>query len=128
MGLILLVRHGQASTGSADYDRLSPLGEQQATVVGNELRARGIAPARVVSGALRRQRQTADFATAAAFWPVTRIEDPRWNEFNHTEVISAADSTAPAAVSRAQSNLDHAIPRWSSGLHDDEYLETYSAF
>ena len=34
MGQILLVRHGQASWGAADYDVLSPLGERQAAALG----------------------------------------------------------------------------------------------
>ena len=29
MGILYLVRHGQASFGEADYDRLSPLGHRQ---------------------------------------------------------------------------------------------------
>ena len=34
MGVVLLVRHGQASFGAADYDVLSPLGERQAAATG----------------------------------------------------------------------------------------------
>ena len=30
MGVLLLVRHGQASLGAADYDQLSELGHRQA--------------------------------------------------------------------------------------------------
>ena len=33
MGLLILVRHGQASADQADYDVLSPLGRRQAGLV-----------------------------------------------------------------------------------------------
>lgn len=127
MGVIMLVRHGQASTGQADYDRLSPLGEQQASVVGAELRARDLEPSIVLCGSLRRQQQTAKLASDAAGWQNAPATDAAWNEFDHTEVIGAVAPAAPS-VDRAQSNLDHAIPRWSSGLHDADYHETFRSF
>ena len=37
MGVLLLVRHGQASLGTADYDRLSDIGRRQAQVTGARL-------------------------------------------------------------------------------------------
>ncbi len=37
MGQIYLVRHGQASFGSADYDQLSTLGAEQAQMLGGSL-------------------------------------------------------------------------------------------
>jgi broad specificity phosphatase PhoE len=45
VGVILLVRHGQASFGGADYDVLSPSGERQARRLGAALAARGVQPA-----------------------------------------------------------------------------------
>ena len=36
MSILLLVRHGQASWGTEDYDRLSELGERQARVLAFE--------------------------------------------------------------------------------------------
>lgn len=55
---LVLVRHAQASLGTADYDRLSPLGRRQA----RSLAQSGIveADAVVVSGSHRRHRQTVD--------------------------------------------------------------------
>lgn len=64
MGSLLLIRHGQASYGSADYDRLSPRGEEQARALG-----RYLATARLdatFAGPLRRQQQTIAFAREAA--------------------------------------------------------------
>ena len=51
MGVVLLVRHGQASWGAADYDNLSEVGEQQSRVLGRALADRGVQPSVVVAGA-----------------------------------------------------------------------------
>ena len=60
MGAIYLVRHGQASFGAAEYDALSPLGVEQAGILGAALKQRGLSFDRIVSGPMRRHRQTAE--------------------------------------------------------------------
>ena len=45
MGVILLVRHGQASWGAADYDNLSEPGQEQGAVLGSGLAPPGSGPA-----------------------------------------------------------------------------------
>ena len=50
MSVVLLVRHGQASFGAEDYDRLSALGEEQSRLLGSSLAARGVRPEVVVRG------------------------------------------------------------------------------
>ncbi|MFQ5527850.1 MAG: hypothetical protein ACE5GX_16530 [Thermoanaerobaculia bacterium] len=42
MSRVLLVRHGQASAGSADYDRLSELGERQSRLLGRHWAGHGL--------------------------------------------------------------------------------------
>ncbi|WP_194861659.1 phosphoglycerate mutase family protein, partial [Dietzia sp. SYD-A1] len=59
MGAIHLVRHGQASFGSGDYDRLSETGHLQAELTGRDMAARGLRPDVVIHGGMRRQRETA---------------------------------------------------------------------
>lgn len=59
MALLFLVRHGQASFGSADYDRLSDLGRQQARWLGEYFAGRSLRFKRVVAGTLKRQQDTA---------------------------------------------------------------------
>ena len=56
MGVVLLVRHGQASFGAADYDNLSPTGHEQSRVLGAALAARGISADVVVAGEMKRYR------------------------------------------------------------------------
>jgi len=91
LSVIYLVRHGQASFGSADYDVLSELGHRQAALVGAELRARGVRIDLAVSGALRRQRETAAAALAAFAaegWPGEIETDSRWNEYDQDWLIN----------------------------------------
>ena len=59
MALLFLVRHGQASFGTADYDRLSDLGRRQSRWLGEYFAQRGVDFKRVVAGTLRRQQDTA---------------------------------------------------------------------
>jgi broad specificity phosphatase PhoE len=65
VGTLTLVRHGQASLFSDDYDRLSPLGEQQAALLGAHWASQGTGFDRVVTGPRRRQRDTARIACDA---------------------------------------------------------------
>ena len=60
MALLFLVRHGQASFGSADYDRLSDLGRQQSRWLGEHFTERGLSFKRSVAGSLKRQQSTAE--------------------------------------------------------------------
>ncbi len=62
MPSIVLIRHGQASFGADNYDRLSELGRRQASAAGVQLARAGIVPTRVYSGDLERQRDTATIA------------------------------------------------------------------
>lgn len=59
MARLFIVRHGQASFGEANYDRLSPLGRQQARWLGEYFAERGLTFSSVVAGELSRQQDTA---------------------------------------------------------------------
>jgi len=78
MSQITLIRHGQANTGAQDeisYDALSDLGGQQATWLGDHMRATGDDFARVYSGTMTRHLQT-----AAAWGDPAPTQDERLNE------------------------------------------------
>ncbi|HEY0191774.1 MAG TPA: histidine phosphatase family protein, partial [Kofleriaceae bacterium] len=67
MGTLYLIRHGQASYGETDYDKLSSRGIEQARAIG-----RWAAAARLdalYAGPLRRQQQTAQYAREEAALP-----------------------------------------------------------
>lgn len=98
MTSVLLIRHGQASFGTDDYDRLSERGLRQAEITGRHLAAEGRRVARIVAGGLRRQRDTAH-ALADAFGFAGRVqEDPRLDEFRSKPMFDAFLQAARARV------------------------------
>jgi broad specificity phosphatase PhoE len=138
--LLVLVRHGQASFGAADYDILSETGRRQARVAGEALRGR-LDPVRAaVVGTMRRQRETATACLEAMGLAVPLAEDAAWNEFNHEEVLRVFEPrwADPAELHRdlvATGRPDAferafltAVARWTSGAHDAEYRETWPGF
>ncbi|MEL6102127.1 MAG: histidine phosphatase family protein [Pseudomonadota bacterium] len=58
MAELIVIRHAQASFGSANYDALSDLGLRQSQAVGAALDGMGWVPDRVLCGTLDRQSQT----------------------------------------------------------------------
>ena len=92
MGTLYLIRHGQASYGEADYDRLSPRGIEQAQAVGRWAAATGIDA--LYAGPLRRQQQTAQHAREAS-----------------DGQLPAHDTLAELAEYPAYEMLQHLVPR-----------------
>ena len=64
MSTLYLVRHGQASFGTANYDQLSATGREQAKRLAGRLRLRGERIDGIYSGSLMRQRETAQIIAA----------------------------------------------------------------
>ncbi len=109
MSELLLVRHGQASLFTEDYDRLSQLGFRQAEALAGFWLERGVRPDAVWTGTLRRHEQTADvvcrvFREAACEMPRIRT-DARLNEFPAEEItrclVSALTDSAPELLQLA---------------------------
>jgi broad specificity phosphatase PhoE len=131
MSVLLLVRHGQACFGSADYDRLSDLGERQSHLLGASLAARGVRPDVLLRGSMTRHRQTAVAAVAGAGWAADVVEDPGWDEFDHLSTLDGRvlfEEVEDEAHDDRAARFDAAIERWSSGHHDDDYRETFPTF
>ena len=59
MGTLYMIRHGQASFGSANYDLISETGVLQSRILAEYLLAVGLAPDALYSGAMERQKDTA---------------------------------------------------------------------
>lgn len=73
MSVIYLLRHGQGSFGTANYDNLSTLGREQARLAGEHFAELEEKVDHIYSGNLERQRQTAEiFAEALAVEPAAR--------------------------------------------------------
>jgi broad specificity phosphatase PhoE len=65
MSLLYLTRHAQASFLQENYDKLSPLGEQQSRTLGQYWAARKLKFDRIVTGPCQRQKRTAELISQA---------------------------------------------------------------
>jgi broad specificity phosphatase PhoE len=89
MAELMLVRHGQASFGADDYDKLSALGWRQSRWLGEYFAERGIAFDRVVRGSLRRHTETLAGIAEGAGRPLEGAEDARLNEYDADALLLA---------------------------------------
>jgi broad specificity phosphatase PhoE len=137
VGQLLLVRHGQASWDAEDYDVLSEKGWEQSRLLGRALAARGIRPDLVVTGGMRRHRETAQACLdelAAALdlpAPVGTEVDPGWDEFDHVSMLgklAAPFEGREPTKAEFQAWFESAIERWTQGEYDDEYDEPFGEF
>lgn len=83
---IFLVRHGQASAGTENYDRLSTLGIRQAELLGEFWRQNGFRIDAAFSGSLQRQQDTAKLALADLTNSPGIKTIEALNEYDHTVV------------------------------------------
>ena len=132
MGQLLLVRHGQASWDGDDYDVLSEAGHRQAELLGTALAARGIRPDVVVSGGMRRHRETVENLLDGAGLGSLGVEvDPGWDEYDHVSMLAqvpasfAGDKPTPAEF---QAWMEQATDRWIRGENAEDYHEPFAAF
>lgn len=140
MGQVHLVRHGQAAFGASDYDQLSPLGLEQARLLGGWFADCGTRFTRAVMGTLARHRQTAEACLAAlppALRPEASVEiDAGLDEYDHDELLRRHrpdfDYAALAAADNPrrafQELFRQAMARWMGGAHDADYREPWRAF
>jgi broad specificity phosphatase PhoE len=140
---IHLVRHGQASFAAADYDQLSELGYEQSRVLGEALRSRLPGVDAVLTGTMRRHRQTAEacLAVLGGAFPPARVVSGL-EEADHQELLVKLD---PRYAERAAITADvvarggdphhafqaifaDAFDRWVGGRHDGDYSISWRAF
>lgn len=145
MSVLLLVRHGQASFGASDYDALSEVGHEQARLLGRALATRATVPARILSGGMRRHRETvAGILEGLGPDAAAPVEiDPAWDEFDFAHVIDVHRSSGGAGPvdveelaglspaeqrARFQALFEEATARWTGGIADGEYAESFPSF
>lgn len=117
MSHITLVRHGQANTGARDeqsYDKLSPLGHQQAAWLGDHLRDSASHHARVYTGTLIRHQET-----AAAMGHAQAIRDPRLNELEYFTLAQLLQEQRGVAIPTEREGFINHLPTvfaaWQNG-------------
>lgn len=145
MARIYLIRHGQASFGSRNYDQLSQRGTSQATLLGRWFRDCGIQPDRIITGALVRHTQTAQACLDELATPISNSDawrqDSGFNEYDHEDMIACAwpDLKSPDAMAqelakaarpqqRFQEIFVASFDRWMSGDFDQDYKEAWPDF
>jgi len=144
MGSLYLIRHGQASFGKNDYDQMSELGINQARILGDFFKSRGIGFDAVYSGSLNRHVLTADAvrkAAGAVLFPEALI-DPAFNEFDGEGIFRSylpilagkepdfvPDINSIFKDNRSfQKIFSKIVELWISGDHEVEGVESWKAF
>lgn len=122
MSEIYFIRHGQASFGSSDYDRLSPIGMRQAQIIAHHLAGLGIAFDAIYSGRMKRQKDTAH--------PLIQHYKGRLTDGFYPAVLPAFDEydarallLARATVSRTHDTLTVGDLTWLR--QDKKAFQTY---
>lgn len=119
---IVMIRHGQASFGTEDYDRLSPLGHQQARWLGEHFAGLGLGFDRIVCGAMRRHRETAA-GILEGMGPGgpgnDLVVDPRLNELDYDRLETAfcAENGCqpPASAAEFREMFPAMLRAWAAG-------------
>lgn len=134
MGILYLVRHGQASFGAEDYDHLSPLGRQQSVQLGTYFRQKNITFDSVLTGSLQRQQQTyagicegSGATLAAQTWP-------ELNEYDSAAVIATIHPQAlekpdtPELYRHHFRLLRDGLTQWMNGVVSPQGMPSYREF
>ncbi len=141
MAAIYLIRHGQASFGSADYDQLSDMGSEQSKLLGKFWQSMP-APDKVYAGDLLRHGQTLEqFLLGYQGKESSVILHSGFNEFDHVDMLTCYDEKwksfaqmstligqQPDANKTFQKEFSQAINRWICGENDSDYKETWGQF
>ncbi len=121
MGMLTLIRHGQASFGAADYDQLSELGTRQCRALGQWFRGRGQRFDAVLTGTLRRHAQSLDaIADGLGDMPEALLW-PGLNEYDGNALVHAVHPEPITAADRAEAVRQHfralreGLTRWAAG-------------
>lgn len=146
MSTIYLIRHGQASFGAKNYDRLSDMGVRQARILGEHLAGLGIFFDAVYFGEMDRQQKTAAQVLSAQAEKGLPVPDPildkAFNEYDSEAVwdaqirqlkkqepdILAAIEKDPKDNRAFQKVFSRVVNRWVSGKHDSPGDVTWADF
>ncbi len=134
MGSLLLVRHGQASFGTDDYDRLSELGVRQCAALGTWLHERGRRFEGVLRGTLRRHAQSLDALASTLPGLPPAIEWPGLDEYDSEAVVRAVHGGALAPPRDADAYRRHfrllreGLLAWMQGRVQPHGMPSWPAF
>jgi broad specificity phosphatase PhoE len=142
VGVIYVVRHGQAAFGTEHYDRLTDIGFTQARLLGAYLGKRNIRFDAVFTGTLRRQTETAQgiFEGHPELGsPLLQETFPGLDEYKPEAVMMAHTGTIPAPALAAVRRdpvvvrehfraLREALLAWAEDRTQPEGMPVWQAF
>lgn len=146
MSELLMVRHGQASFGEKDYDRLSPAGINQAKLLARHLLNTGQTFDAVYCGTMERQKNTAKELTECFLNARIPVPDPvvsaDFDEYDSFSVwnslvkpmlkenpdFSEAIKTAHTDKKSFQKVFEAVMFRWVSEEYDLKGLPSWAGF
>ncbi len=135
MAEITLLRHGQASFGQDNYDRLSPLGHQQALWLGQHLKKLGHHYDRIVMGSMVRHRETAQGVTDGLEADIEFEEHSGLNEYDFQGLLNPLKAQFPEqwqdtghAKRDYYHNMKRALGHWMSGDINDDGQDSWVSF
>lgn len=132
MTQITLVRHGQANSSSTDeqgYDKLSPLGHEQAAWLGEHLRDTHQSFDSVYCGTLRRHVETAKGMNAQNYASIT--SDARLNELAYFDLSKAYEVYSGKPIPTTNEEFVLHMPRLMRAWQDGQLKnvpESFAAF
>ena len=134
MGTLYLVRHGQASFGAEDYDNLSELGHKQALRLGEYWRERGMEFDAVITGTLKRHRQTWEGIARGLDVEADVLPWPGLNEYDSEAVIAAVHPhkldkpDTPELYRHHFRLLRDGLTQWMAGVVSPRGMPSYMGF
>ncbi len=145
MGKLWIIRHGQASLGSNNYDALSTIGQQQAMVLGRHLSGCNTLFHSAFSGTQQRQIDTGNLILEAMPLMNSNRQIEKRDEFNEYDFMAIIHSQLPGLLEDEPGLKSHVdcmltdhksfqrvfsriITRWVAGTHDISGVETFKEY
>ena len=138
MSTLLVIRHGQASFGEVDYDKLTPVGVEQSARLGRWLAASRLTLDQVFVGPRRRQQDTARHMLAELAGAPAPELVPGLDEYPAEAIMRQVLPTLPDEVrARLQAPIDarafqavfeQVMLRWVGGELAGGEAETFAEF
>ncbi|MBU1170704.1 MAG: phosphoglycerate mutase family protein [Proteobacteria bacterium] len=145
MTKLWIIRHGQASFGDSDYDKLSDTGILQSRILGRYFKSTGTEFHIAYVGTMKRQIDTADIALSELCQgsrPLKALSEAAFNEYDFKPIITAL---LPELLVD-EPDMNHVLPnifkdnrefqkmfgkimdRWVSGRYATPGIETYAQY
>ncbi len=134
MGTLYLVRHGQASFGADDYDKLSELGHRQSLRLGEHFALKGLRFDAVMAGTLRRHLETLADIRESMQHEGVHLPWEGLNEYDSEAIIATVHPeklhkpTSPEMYRAHFRLLRDGLAKWMAGVVSPRGMPSYAQF